>query len=247
MQTTLEKAIEAVTQEQASISGSGRTDAGAHALRQVISFSTSSELSLEVLRSAVNAHLPADIAVTSVEEAERAFHPRHDATRRIYRYLIWNRPVRSPFWTGRAAHLKYPLDDESMNEAAGYLVGEHDFSAFVPTNFAGGRTRLLFRAECRRDGDLITVELEGTGFMRQMVRSIVGTLVEVGCHRMAPLDLAGILKSRDRALAGKTMPAAGLYLIDVHYPDETRIDGPTDRTDTEGVVRRRSGECQEHA
>ena len=245
MQATLEQAIAAATQENVRVAGSGRTDAGAHALRQIVAFSTSCSLPPEVLGRAINEHLPDDIAVTSVAEVAASFHPRYDASRRVYRYQIWNRPVRSPFWVGRAAHVKYPLDQERMNEAAAILVGEHDFSSFVPAILGGSRTREVYRAECWRSGHLVIVELEGTGFMRQMIRSIVGTLVRVGAGKMEVAELSEILASRDRALAGNTMPAAGLYLMDVIYPESPPRDGAADSTGEQPAEHPRSGQVQE--
>jgi len=219
VQATLEQAIESITGGKPSVVASGRTDAGAHALRQVVAFSTETKLGTDVLRRALNATLPADIAVTSAQEVRSDFHPRFDASSRVYRYVIWNRPVRSPFWHGRAAHVKPYLDVGAMHEAARHLTGTHDFGAFVPRNLAGSRTRTVYRAECRRDGDVVLIELEGDGFMRQMVRSIVGTLVRVGLGKIGSAEFRGILASLDRKRAATTAPAAGLYLAEVRYPD----------------------------
>jgi tRNA pseudouridine38-40 synthase len=219
VQATLEQAIESITGGKPSVVGSGRTDAGAHALRQVVAFSTESTLGADVLRRALNATLPADIAVTSAQEVRSNFHPRFDASSRVYRYLIWNRPVRSPFWHGRAAHVKPYLEVDAMHEAAQHLTGTHDFGAFVPRNLTGSRTRTVYRAECRRDGDVVSVELEADGFMRQMVRSIVGTLVRVGLGKIGSAEFGGILASLDRKQAATTAPAAGLYLAEVRYPN----------------------------
>jgi len=218
VQGTLEGAIAAVTGETVKIVGSGRTDAGAHALRQVIAFSTHSPLPAAVLCRAVNAHLPDDIAVTSVCDVDPSFHPRYDASSRVYRYLVWNRSVRSPFWTGRAAHVPYRLDEGVMGQAAASLVGARDLAAFVPAAIRRDTRREIYRAACWREGDLLLIELEANGFMRQMVRAIVGTLLEVGLGKMAPSDFERILLSGDRRRAGRTVPAAGLYLMNVRYP-----------------------------
>lgn len=218
MQETLEKAIEVVTREKVKVTGSGRTDAGAHALGQVIAFSTGSTLSVARLGQAINVNLPKDVAVTSVRDVDDSFHPRFDATKRIYRYLIWNRSVRSPLWHGRAAHVKYPLDERLMSEAAKHLIGEHDFAAFVPSNLREHRARTLYRIECRREVDLVVVEVEGNGFRRQMIRSIVGTLIRVGRGQIQSTQLLQILQSKDRTMAAETAPAYGLYLMDVIYP-----------------------------
>jgi tRNA pseudouridine38-40 synthase len=217
VQGTVERAIEAVVGEPVRVDGSGRTDAGAHAAAQVIAFSTESGLSPAVLGRAINAHLPRDIAVTQVEEAAPGFHPRHDAQSRVYRYLIWNRPVRSPFWQGRAAHVSFPLDVQRMHQALQQIVGRRDFGAFVAANAHGSRTRTLYHASCRREGDLVIVELEADGFLKQMVRAIVGTLIRVGGGRLDLPDFRRVADSGDRAQAGPTAPAEGLYLAGVNY------------------------------
>lgn len=220
VQATLEKAISAVTQEDVRVVGSGRTDAGAHAVHQVVAFSTSSALPAETLHRAINAHLPADVAVMSARDVADDFHPRFDATSRTYRYLIWNRETRSPFWRERAAHVSRPLDERAMNAAAQALIGTHDFASFVPTALEGSHERRMDSARCWRDGDLVIVELQGSGFMRQMVRSIVGTLLRVGLGKSSPAAVGEILASRNHELAGTTAPACGLYLYDVHYAAE---------------------------
>lgn len=206
------------------IIGSGRTDAGAHACAQVIAFSTESALSTDVLGRAINAYLPDDITVTSIAEADEAFHPRFDALSRLYRYVIWNRPAPSPFWVGRAMFVRPPLDAAAMAEAASLLEGTHDFSAFVASSAPGDRTRTMYSARCWREGDLVSVELEATGFMQQMVRAIAGTLVRVGLGRLTLSDFATILASRDREQAADTAPACGLYLMRVRYASDMELE-----------------------
>lgn len=223
MQATLERAIAQVTQETVRVVASGRTDAGAHALGQVVAFSTESRITAERLRAAINAHLPRDVAVTEVSDAAPDFHPRFAASRRVYRYLIWNRQIRSPFWEGRAAHVARPLAVARMNRAAQELVGARDFRAFVPTAFDGDRHRLMFSATCRREADLIMVDLVATGFMRQMVRSIVGTLIEVGAGKIGEAEFREIVRSGGRADAGTTAPAHGLYLVQVQFEEATAM------------------------
>lgn len=209
--------------------GSGRTDAGAHALYQVVSFDTRSRLAPQTLLRALNARLPRDIAITGARDVASTFHPRHDAASRVYRYVIWNRAVRSPLWRGRAAHVARRLDVPAMDAAAQTLIGVHDFSAFVATNVSKNRERGLLRAGCRRDGDLVMIELEATGFMRQMVRSIAGTLIRVGLGKLDVPAVRSILQSRDRSRAGETAPAYGLYLIDVRYPAVTGSATPEEK------------------
>lgn len=202
---------------------SGRTDAGAHALGQVVAFSTVSTLPVATLRRAINVHLPFDIAVAEVAEAAPTFNPRRDARSRTYRYLIWNRSVRSPLWHGRAAHIRQPLDECAMHEAAQALIGNHDFSSFVPVRQAGSRIRRVDRAACSREGDLITFEIQGSGFMRQMIRSMAGTLIRVGLGKMTVREVADVVASRTRTEAGDTAPAHGLYLVEVRYAPDSDI------------------------
>jgi tRNA pseudouridine38-40 synthase len=230
----LEEAISAITGENVRTDASGRTDAGAHALGQVVAFSTASTLPAPTLRRAINVHLPFDIAVSEVAEAEPGFNPRRDARSRTYRYLIWNRVVRSPLWHGRAAHIRQPLNERAMHEAAQALVGNHDFSSFVPVRQAGNRIRRVDRAACSREGDVITFEIEGSGFMRQMVRSMAGTLISVGLGKMTVRDVADVVASRTRTEAGDTAPAHALYLVDVRYASDSDIS-----MDTPGGVQAR--------
>lgn len=223
MQSVLESAIERVTGERSGIVGSGRTDAGAHALAQVIAFSTESSLAVDVLGRAINAYLPDDITVTSIAEVDEAFHPRFDALSRSYRYTIWNRSTPSPFWVGRAMFVRPRLNVAAMVEAASLLEGTHDFGAFVASSAPGDRTRTMYSARCWREGDLVHIELEATGFMQQMVRAIAGTLVRVGLGRLTHGEFAAILASRDRVQAAETAPAHGLYLMRVRYAPDTQI------------------------
>lgn len=232
MQATLEDALSRVTQEDIHVIGSGRTDAGAHAMFQVVAFSTASDLAPETLQRAANAVLPRDVAITGARTVAESFHPRFDARSRIYRYVIWNRPVRSPFWEGRGAHVKPHLDEAAMHRALQHLQGRCDFSSFVPANFSGARERTVRAARCWRDGWTVEVEIEADGFMRQMVRSIVGTLIDVGRGKIEVSDFDRIVQARDRAQAGRTAPAHGLYLIAVRYEDrEESIDAPSAATE----------------
>jgi tRNA pseudouridine38-40 synthase len=217
VQAVLEDAISAVTQHRPRVLGSGRTDAGAHATRQVTAFSTTSSLPSETLARAINAHLPADIAVTEACDVSPDFHPRFDASARTYCYVIWNRKVRSPFFYKRAAHVAFSLDETSMDEAAQLLVGRHNMGAFVPVQTSGTREREIFRAGCSRHGDVVIVRIEGTGFMRQMVRAIAGTLIRVGGGRMSKAEFGEVLTSESRNRAAATAPACGLYLVNVRY------------------------------
>lgn len=220
MQSILEGAISAVTQEDVRLVGSGRTDSGAHALRQVVAFSTESAIPASTLLRAVNAHLPKDVVVTTLADVDPSFHPRYDATSRLYRYLIWNRSVRSPFWEKRAAHVPRRLDERAMRSALRTLVGRHDLSTFIRAAEQGSRERTLYHADAGRSGDLVWIELEGAGFMRHMVRSIVGTVVDVGLGKIDLARFCTIVRSRDRRQGRRTAPAYGLYLAEVRYTKE---------------------------
>jgi tRNA pseudouridine38-40 synthase len=217
VQGTLEAALQLITGERTAVIGSGRTDAGAHALGQVCAFSTASALPPDTFRRALNAHLPDDLAVISACEVDADFHPRFEAVRRTYRYLIWNRETRSPFWQGRAAQVRVPLDERRMDEALQLLAGPRDMSSFVPARTTGSRVRTIFSASCRRDGDLITIEIAASGFMRQMVRALVGTVIRVGTGRLDLADFQRVVDMAHRPAAGDTAPAHGLYLVRVDY------------------------------
>ncbi|GAC1519030.1 MAG: tRNA pseudouridine(38-40) synthase TruA [Chloroflexota bacterium] len=232
VQSVIEESIATVTQEYAPVVASGRTDAGAHALGQVIAFSSLTRLQDQVLQRALNATLPRDIVVTHVQDVAADFHPRFDAHSRTYRYLLYNRHVPSPLWRLRAAHVRRPLDVGAMAEAASALLGRHNFAAFVPAIQAVESTRTFYSSHCRRRGDLIAVDLRASGFKRQMVRSIVGTLIWAGEGKIGRDDFSTIMASGDRRRAGETMPAHGLYLLDVHYPaDKLTRSEPAARGD----------------
>lgn len=224
MQAQLEKAIESVTGQIPRITASGRTDAGTHALGQVIAFTIDSDLAPQALERALNARLPVDIAVREMTETSASFHPRFDARSRTYRYLIWNAPDRSPLRADRATHIRKPLDTNLMNEAIGRLVGRKDFTTFVAASAPGRRTREILDASVCRVGQEVVVELRGNGFMRQMIRSIVGTLIDVGLGRTTLEEFEAIARSGDRTRAGATAPACGLYLVSVQYGDEPSAD-----------------------
>ncbi len=222
VQRTIEDAVTAVSNAPARIVAAGRTDSGAHACGQVIAFDVDTRLDDEQLLRAVNAHLPADVAFRNLATTSSDFHPRFDAISREYHYLILNRPTPSPFWRDRAFHLASPLDINAMTLASKELIGEHDFGSFVTgadeTNGENrSRVRKLSVIDIERDGELVRFRLIGNGFMHHMVRSIVGTLVQVGVGRMQPQQITTILAARDRSLAASPVPAYGLYLMNVNY------------------------------
>ncbi len=222
VQEMLEKAIFRVTGEKVRVMASGRTDAGVHALGQVASFRTASRLPGDVLVRALNANLPDDVAMLQAVDVAGGFHATLDAVRKRYRYVIHNAPVRDVFRRGHAWHCPVPLDMESMDRAARPLVGTHDFSSFQT---AGSRrqtsVRTIFDLAVKRgEGEsrcLILLEVEGDGFLYNMVRTIVGTLVQIGLGNRPESWVAEVLAARDRRTAGRTAPAHGLFLVEVRY------------------------------
>ena len=226
VQAAIEAAIAKITGEKVRILASGRTDAGVHALGQVVGFQTGSLLPAEVFRRALNAELPHDIAVLESADVHEGFHPTLDAVRKRYRYVIHDGPVRDvirrrycwQFTLGR-------LDVEAMRCAAAALVGTHDFSSFQ-TRGAPRLTsvRTVYEVGVARgrgeEQDLVSVEVEANGFLYNMVRAIVGTLVEVGRGARPESWPGEVLRATDRRLAGRTAPPQGLFLVRVEYPTE---------------------------
>ncbi|MGQ9575544.1 MAG: tRNA pseudouridine(38-40) synthase TruA [Thermoguttaceae bacterium] len=220
VQEALESAIQKVTGAPSRVLASGRTDAGVHALGQVAAFRTQSRLAPEVLRRALNAHLPQDIAVLEAVEADQDFHPIRDAARKRYRYVICDGPVRDVFRRRTAWHCPAELDAEAMNQAAQALRGTHDFRSFE-TQGSKRRTsvRTVYEIQVRRlappDRHVITIDIEADGFLYNMVRCIVGTLVQVGRGNRPVAWVGQVLAARDRRAAGPTAPARGLFLVRV--------------------------------
>lgn len=221
IQSLLEQALEPFSGRPVTVHGAGRTDAGVHALAQVASVSLGSALDVPTLARALNAVLPPDVRVLAIEEADSGFHARFSATGKVYEYRIVNAPIVSAFLHRYAWHILPPLDLDAMREAAATLVGTHDFAAFQGAGSAVATTERTIRAIEWQDGggyDLpLVIRLEGDGFLRHMVRNIVGTLAEVGFGRWPSSRAAEILASRDRTQAGATAPARGLFLARVLY------------------------------
>jgi tRNA pseudouridine38-40 synthase len=219
IQGKIEEALSLLTREEVHLIGSGRTDAGVHAFEQVAHFRTQSSLNIRSIQKAMNSLLPRDILIKKAEEAEEDFHARRQSRSKVYEYRILNRELRSVFYHGYAWHIPRGLDLGEMEKAAEHLLGEHDFSAFrsvgTPTRTP---VRRVIRVEWKKERDgLIRFEIEANGFLKQMVRAIVGTLVEVGKGKLSSEDFRSVLLSRDRAKAGPTAPAHGLFLKKVKY------------------------------
>lgn len=218
IQGELEAALLRITGKPVRVSGSGRTDAGVHALGQVASFTSTARLDAAAFRRALNSLLPRAITVLEAQEAPRGFEARFAATGKLYRYRVLARSSPSPLERERSWHVPQPLDLAQMRAAASHLVGRHDFSAFRATGCAAANpVRTLRLCAIARDGDLLIFELEAEGFLRMMVRNIVGTLVETGRGRYSAGEVREILGGRDRARAGIAAPPQGLYLVHVGY------------------------------
>ena len=222
LQGELEAALARVSGESIRITASGRTDAGVHALGQVVSFQLDGDMPSAVLQKALNAELPDDMAVLEVADARENFHAIRAAIRKRYRYVINDGRVRDVFRRQYAWHYRRRLDTDAMQRAASVLVGTHDFRSFETTGSERSSSiRTVYEISVARAGrgspDLVTVEIEADGFLYNMVRSIVGTLVEVGRGVRTEVWPAEVLAARDRRAAGMTAPAQGLFLVSVQY------------------------------
>jgi tRNA pseudouridine38-40 synthase len=219
VQQVITDALARILGERVTVHGSGRTDAGVHALGQVAHIQTVSTLSPIGIMKGLNSMLPPDIAIVGAEDMPAGFHARFSAVRRVYWYAIWNSPVRSAFCSRYAWHIIRPLDLSAMRRAADHLVGTHDFSAFQAVDrVAVSTVREVFAARIRRSWrHVVLFDIQANAFLKRMVRSLVGSLVEVGRGTISPDAFKEILESRDRAQAGPTAPACGLFLRKVVY------------------------------
>ncbi|WGV60390.1 tRNA pseudouridine(38-40) synthase TruA [Brevibacillus brevis] len=218
VQGEIEAALNRVTGEDIQVFGSGRTDAGVHARGQVIHFDTSSNIPVDKWRFVLNNQLPDSIVIRTVEEVDASFHARFDVQVKEYRYCIDNNPVADVFRHRYADHIRFPLVVDAMQQAAHYLVGEHDFTSFCSAKtFVEDKVRTVYGLTVEKIGDEVWVTCRGNGFLYNMVRIIVGTLVEVGQGKRNPAELREILAACDREKAGKTAPAKGLTMWEVVY------------------------------
>lgn len=219
VQGHLEAALSQLLATPTTVAGASRTDAGVHALGQVASFRTDRATPLQGIRRGLNSLLPAQIAVTEALDVDDAFHPRFSATGKHYRYLILCRPDRSPRWASWAWHRRTPLDRDAMAVAAAALLGEHDFAAFRAAGCTARTTRRRIDTIdlVSPEPGLLAIDVRGNAFLRNMVRIIAGTLVDVGEGRLTPAQVAEILARRDRTRGGQTAPAHGLTLVEVRY------------------------------
>ncbi len=221
VQEALEDGIAAVVGHGVTLYGSGRTDAGVHALGQVANFHTDSTIPADGLHHAINTAIPKDTVVVRAEDVPDDFHARYSATGKTYRYTVVCRPVR-PAVGARYVHwLRREPDVGAMRAAAAHFVGEHDFAAFETESSGENTVRTVTRAEWAAQGDRLHFYVRANGFLYNMVRAMVGTLIEVGLGKREPDDIPRLLASRDRTLVGPTAPAKGLCLMQVDYGDDT--------------------------
>lgn len=222
IQATLALAIGRITGENVLPQGSGRTDAGVHALAQVATFVTASPIPEANFVKALNDTLPATIRVLEAKQVTEDFHARKSARRKTYRYRIYRGAICPPFLARYVWHYPYPLDEDAMAEAAKFVIGEHDFTSFAAVDPETGadetsHIRKIFSSSWQRDGDELLYTVEGSGFLHHMVRNLVGTFLLVGKGTWLASDTARILAEKDRSSAGATAPARGLWLVKVEY------------------------------
>jgi len=218
VQATLEDALRDMTGETVFVRGAGRTDAGVHADGQVASFDLAADIPPHGLLRGLNTILPADLAIVDVAEAAADFDARFSARGKVYRYTVWNHFVRSPRRARASWHVRQPVDTDAIRRAAAALIGEHDFRAFRASDCERRTTvRVVRRLEIDRQGAVLAVEIEATAFLKNMVRILVGTLVDLGRGQIAPEAIARMLSTGNRAAGGMTAPPQGLTMVRVIY------------------------------
>ena len=222
VQEVLEKHLSDLLCEEIRITGASRTDAGVHALGNVAAFNTSARMAADRISFAMNTRLPADIRIQESAEVPMEFHPRFANTVKTYEYRIFNRKFPDPTKRLYSFFYHYPLDVEKMQEAAGYLVGEHDFKSFCTAKPEVESTvRTIYSLDVFKEGeDMIVLRVRGNGFLYNMIRIIAGTLIRVGGGAYPPEHVKEILEAKDRSLAGETARPEGLTLVEIEYPEE---------------------------
>lgn len=219
IQQEIESAIELMTRCKVKLLGSGRTDAGVHALEQVANFTCATRITLDAFQKGLNSILPDDIVIRNVEEMPLDFHARYDAVSKRYRYYIRNHPLPSAIDRQHRWWIRSPLNLSAMQQGLVHLIGEHDFKAFEGAGSPRSNTirRVIEMDLSNEVPDTVVIDIHATGFLRYMVRNIVGTLVDVGLNKIPPDHIISILASRDRSKASATAPARGLFLVEVYY------------------------------
>ena len=218
IQGNIEKVISEITKEEIELIGSGRTDAGVHAIGQVANFKTNSNIPIKKFAIAINSRLKKSIIIKKAEEVPERFHSRYNCKKKTYRYIINNSDMGSAIYRNLEYNIKMPLNLENMKKASKYFEGEHDFSAFKASGTSSkSSVRTIYSADVKKENERIIIELTGNGFLYNMVRIISGTLVEVGLGKIRPEEIEDIIDSKNRQMAGKTLPPYGLYLLEVNY------------------------------
>lgn len=230
IQGYLEAALSKIENAPISVVCAGRTDAGVHALSQVVHFYSKTHRSMDNWIRGGNVNLPDSITIHWAKPVDETFHARFSAVSRRYCYLIYNHPTRSSLMHAYVTRWHQPLDETRMQIAANYLLGEHDFSSFRAINCqAKTARRMLHRIDVKRNGDFITIDVKANAFLHHMVRNIAGTLLKVGEGNAPPEWVQEVLLARDRKQSGITAPSTGLYLVDIEYPSQFSI--PSNTTD----------------
>jgi tRNA pseudouridine38-40 synthase len=222
IQQTLEDIISGMEGKPVHVAGSGRTDAGVHARGQVAAFTLENPIPCDNLRKAINRLLPEDIRILEVHETHAEFHPRFDAVAKTYEYRIWRPEICSPFDRRWVHHHPYPLNEEAIHHLAPVLEGEHDFTAFAATDDSDvkgqSKVRTIFSSRAWSEGNLLFYQVRGSGFLKHMVRNIVGVLLQAGQGNVDEAGLRARLLPGCGISPGPTAPARGLFLMSVEYP-----------------------------
>lgn len=218
VQEVFQKAVERVFCEKIDIKGCSRTDSGVHANMYCVSFKTEKDIENENIVRALNTYLPKDIAVLKCEEREKDFHARYSVVSKQYVYKLYNGKIRNPFYNNYAFHYRYPIDADYLNREAQAFLGTHDFAAFCSADSGVEDTvRTIESIKVERDGDMVYFTVEADGFLYNMVRIIVGTLLFISEGKIKKGELSDIIEGKNRKRAGKTAPPQGLYLNRVNY------------------------------
>lgn len=218
IQQIIEEAIESITGEKVKLIGSGRTDAKVHALHQVANFFTNSNIPGDRFKYALNIKLPDDITIIDSLEVDKDFHSRFSATHKKYKYLIYNGEMPRALYRNFSYHIKNELNLEEMKIASQYFVGTHDFNSFMGSRSVVKSTiRTIYEIKIEKNNEIVQISIDGDSFLRNMVRIMVGTLVEVGLGRRNKEDIKKIMEERKRIAAGHTAPPQGLFLEKVFY------------------------------
>ncbi|WFD12059.1 tRNA pseudouridine(38-40) synthase TruA [Tepidibacter hydrothermalis] len=218
IQSKIESVISKMENKDIEIIGSGRTDAGVHAIAQIANFKIDSEKSISQIHEYLYTYLPQDIVVTNIEEVDPRFHSRYNAVSKTYLYKINNNKMHDPFSRKYSTHIPNKLNIDNMKKACEYLIGEHDFSSFKSSKSKKkSNIKTINYINISENKNFINIKINGNGFLHNMVRIIVGTLIEIGSNKMKPEYINQILESKDRSLAGPTAYSQGLYLHGVEY------------------------------